>query len=90
MIRSKPHPEQGYRSALGILRLAKKHGEQRLERACTKAFKIRSPSYRTLKTMLDQHMEAAPLRGETQADNDVHESTDPLGMTNVRGRGYYH
>jgi transposase len=90
VIRSKPHPEQGYRSALGILRLAKKHSEQRLELACAKAFKIRSPAYRTVKTMLDQRMEGAPLRAETQAPHDVHESTDRLGATNLRGRGYYH
>jgi transposase len=85
VIQSKPHPEQGYRSALGILRLANKHGEQRLERACDKASQIRSPSYKTVKTMLEQHMEAAPLRdAETGADS-AH-----LGSANVRGRGYYH
>jgi transposase len=87
VIRSKPHPEQGYRSALGILRLAKKCGEQRLERACEKAFKIGSPSYKTVKTMLEQRMEAAPLRGETKATD---ESVDLLGVANVRGRNYYH
>jgi hypothetical protein len=87
VIRSKPHPEQGYRSALGILRLAKKCGEQRLERACEKAINIRSPSYKTVKTMLDQRMEAVPLRGETPATD---ESVDLLGAANVRGRNYYH
>ena len=64
VIRSKPHPEQGYRSALGVLRLADKHGKERLERACDKAFRIGSPSYRTVKTMLQQRMESVPVRGE--------------------------
>lgn len=86
VIRSKPHPEQGYRSALGILRLSRKHGEDRLERACDKAFRIQSPGYRTVKTMLAQRMEAVPLRGEKQA---VAES-EHLGAGNVRGPGYYH
>ena len=86
VILSKPHPEQGYRSALGILRLAKKFGEARLERACEKAFAIRSPSYKTVKTMLEQCMETAPLRN----GGDATEITAPLGTANVRGRGYYH
>jgi len=86
VIRSKPHPEQGYRSALGILRLANKHGNERLELACEKAFQIHSPSYKTVKTMLKQRMESAPLRGEPEAvDGSEH-----LGARNVRGRGYYH
>ena len=66
VIRSKPHPEQGYRSALGILRLSNKHGKERLERACEKAFLINSPSYKTVKTMLRQRMESVPLRGESE------------------------
>ena len=87
MIRSKPHPEQGYRSALGILRLADKHGKDRLERASDKAFHISSPSYRTVKTMLAQRMESTPLRGEPSA---AAESSEHLGAANVRGRSYYH
>ena len=86
VIRSKPHPEQGYRSALGILRLANKHGNERLERAAEKAFQICSPSYKTVKTMLQQRMESTPLRGEPQATADP----EHLGVANVRGRGYYH
>jgi transposase len=86
VIRSKPHPEQGYRSALGILRLADKHGKERLERACDKAFRIGSPSYRTVKTMLAQRMESVPLRGEHSV---TAESSERLGAANVRGRGYY-
>jgi transposase len=87
VIRSKPHPEQGYRSALGILRLADKYSKQRLERACGKAFKIGSPNYKTVKTMLQQRMENAPLRGTTNATD---EPADVLGAANVRGRSYYH
>lgn len=86
VIRSKPHPEQGYRSALGILRLANKHGEQRLERACEKAFQINAASYKTVKTLLKQHMEDAPLRAAESAPAD----SSHLGGKNVRGRGYYH
>ena len=87
VIRSKPHPEQGYRSALGILRLGDKYGKERLERASFKAFRISSPSYRTVKTMLQQRMESVPLPDEPVAGADTSEH---LGAANVRGRGYYH
>jgi transposase len=90
VIASKPHPEQGYRSALGILRLSKKHGAGRLELASAKAFAIRSPSYKTVKTMLDQRMEAAPLRGEDRRAERADDPAASLGAINVRGSGYYH
>src|SRR5271170_6207678 len=34
IMRTKPHPEQGFRACLGILRLAKTYGTERLEAAC--------------------------------------------------------
>jgi transposase len=37
LLESRPHPEQGYRSCLGILRLAKQHGPERLDAACGRA-----------------------------------------------------
>ncbi len=86
VIRSKPHPEQGYRSALGILRLSRKHGAERLELACARALDIRSPHYRTIKTMLKQRM-------ETAGQLELTEAADPsagLGAANVRGSRYYH
>lgn len=87
VIRSKPHPEQGYRSTLGILRLAKTHGDARLEQACDKALRINSASYKTVKTMLAQRMEAAPLRGDAAEPGA---NSGHLGGANVRGPGYYH
>jgi transposase len=90
VIRSKPHPEQGYRSALGVLRLSNKHGKDRLELACAKAFAIRSPSYKTVKTMLEQRMEGAPLRSDARSQEHKVELCDSLGADNVRGGGYYH
>lgn len=84
----KPHPEQGYRSALGILRLSKQFGEQRLERAAAKALAIQAPSYKTVKTMLVHKMEEAPTHD--RSDATAAEPTPALGGANVRGRGYYH
>lgn len=87
VLRAKPHPEQGYRSALGILRLAKKFNPSRLEQACERALAIQAPSYKTVKTLLERRMEAAPLRDGAVATDDA---ATPLGAANVRGRGYYH
>jgi len=86
VIHSKPHPEQGYRSALGILRLSRKHGAERLELACARALDIRSPHYRTIKTMLKQRMESAGQLELTDADD----RSAGLGAVNVRGSRYYH
>lgn len=88
VIRHKPHPEQGYRAVLGILRLADKFGADRLERACEKALAIRSPHYKTIKTMLSRRMEDAPLRDASITPTST--TTNDLGAANVRGRDYYH
>jgi transposase len=85
VIRSKPHPEQGYRSALGLLRLSNRFGAARLEKACERAITIRSASYRTVKTMLQKCMEEAPLPDQLQ----LQDPAAGLGAANVRGRRYY-
>jgi hypothetical protein len=66
VIRSKPHPEQGCPSALGLLRLNNRFGVARLEKACERAITIHSASYRTVKTRLKQPMEEAPLPEQIQ------------------------
>jgi transposase len=86
VIRSKPHPEQGYRSALGILRLSRKFSAERLELACARSLDIRSPHYRTIKTMLKQRMESV-ISTERPPAPDLGAN---LGAANVRGRRYYH
>ena len=52
IIESKPHPEQGYRSCLGLMRLTKSYGEQRLEAACRRASPFQTCSYRSIKSIL--------------------------------------
>ena len=37
ILRERPHPEQGFRACVGILRLAKTYGRERLEAACDRA-----------------------------------------------------
>jgi len=85
VLNSKPHPEQGYRSTLGLLRLSNRFGTGRLEKACERSIAIGSANYRTVKMILKRRMEAAPLPDQAQ-DSDA---TSGLGAANVRGRRYY-
>jgi transposase len=81
---SRKHPEQGVRSCLGIQRLAKLFGTQRLEAACKRAVYYRSYSYKSIQAMLQNGYDHKPL---PQAEPK--ESTTPLNHENVRGADYY-
>ena len=52
LLEHKPHPEQGYRACLGLLRLARQYGAARLEAACARAHRIRAPTYRSVTSIL--------------------------------------
>lgn len=76
------HPEQGYRTCLGLMRLAREYGDERLEAACARAQSIRAPHYRSVKSILASGLD----RQQTSllADAPPMPSHD-----NVRGPGYY-
>jgi len=78
----RPHPEQGYRSCLGILRLSKRHGNDRLEAACARALHFGARSYRSVESILAHGLDAAPLPGQTP-------SAAPREHAHLRGPGYY-
>jgi transposase len=82
ILETKPHPEQGYRSCLGLLRLARGYGEARLEAACQRALLLDVCSYQSIKSILQTRMDREPL-SETEPQ--------PLIYThdNVRGQTYY-
>jgi len=52
ILENKPHPEQGFRSCLGIMRLAKQYSPERLEAACDRALAIKGYSYKNVKSIL--------------------------------------
>src|SRR5262249_27711299 len=83
VLAAKPHPEQGYRACLGLMRLSKHHGVERMEAACARASHLRSPSYRTVATILTTGADRVPLAdgSEVPAVLPVH--------ANIRGRAYY-
>ena len=88
VIADKPHPEQGYRSALGIIRLADKFTRERLEKASEKALLIGSPSYQTVHSMLTRRMESVPPSGAPAVHNE--QQLELLAKENIRGPSYYH
>jgi transposase len=82
ILRERVHPEHGYRSCLGILRLAKRYGDARLEAACARALRVGARSYRHVDSILKNGLDRVALVEES--DND-----SPLDHENVRGGGYY-
>jgi transposase len=76
------HPQQAYRSLLGILRLGKSYGDGRLEAACKRALHINALSYRSIESILKNGLDQKPLPGTCA-------KTTPVKHKNIRGAGYY-
>jgi transposase len=78
----KPHPEQGYRSCLGLLSLSRRYGAERLEKASERALLLGSPTRRSVDSILKQGVDRLPVvEEEAVRELPAHE--------NVRGPGYY-
>lgn len=84
ILESRPHPEQGFRSCLGIMRLGKLYGEGRLESACSRAHRLRSYSYKSIQSILKHGLDAQPLEPEP-----LLETAATQEHRNVRGAEYY-
>ena len=82
IMRRRPHPEQGFRSCMGLVSLTRKYTAERLEAACRRALEIESPTYRTVKSLLSSGLDQAPLLPEPTAPNQPHHD-------NVRGPAYF-
>jgi transposase len=82
MLADRPHPEQGYKSCLGILRLGKKYGDDRLEAACARAYAAGARSYRHVDSILKRGLDKVPLDS-----ND--EQPQTLDHENIRGAENY-
>ena len=62
LLSRKKHPAQGYRSALGILRLSQPYGKERLEAACKRALVLGTHRYRSLQSILSKGLDQPPHR----------------------------
>jgi transposase len=80
---SSPHPLQGARTSLGILRLGKAFGTNRLERACERALLIQAFSYKSVRSILQKGLDHLPPLESPPP-------TPPIQHPNIRGPKYYH
>jgi transposase len=83
ILTTKPHPEQGFRACLGILRLARGYGPERLEAACERGMSIGANSYGSVQSILRNSLDRA-FRREPQPDEVA------VQHGNIRGGDYYH
>ena len=83
VLQERRHPEHGYRSCLGILRLAKAYSDARLEAACTRALLLGTCRYKSIASILKHGLDSKPVVVEE-------ESALPQQHENVRGSEYYH
>jgi transposase len=81
ILSSKPHPEQGFRSCIGIIRLVKQCGSHRVEAACGRALSLNTRSYTSVATILKNNAEKL---ASSAPDTPV------LTHSNIRGPEYYH
>jgi len=81
IIDERPHPEQGFRSSLGIMRLKKRYGDERLEAACARALVMKAYSYRSVESILKNNLDGQELTERSSRPPVVHE--------NIRGTAYY-
>lgn len=80
---SRPHPEMGYRSCLGIMRLSGRYPHSRFEAACRRALLIGARSYRSVESILAHGLENTPLPGAEPATDP------PREHDQLRGPTYY-
>jgi len=82
IIASRPHPQQGYRSCLGVMRLGKQYGNDRLEAACRRALATGACSYKSLASILKSKLDQQSLP-QTAAPAPA------IEHDNIRGADYY-
>jgi transposase len=84
ILESRPHPEQGFRACLGILRLMRHYGAERLEAACRRGLEIGARSYGSINSILQHGLDRQP------PPRAAEETELPLDHPNIRGSRYYH
>jgi transposase len=80
---NRPHPQQGFRSCLGILRLGERYGHDRLEAACARALRLNACRYQSIESMLQRGLDRQALPEQQRLDL-------PAAHDHLRGPGYFH
>jgi len=83
ILQSRRYPEEGFRSCLGLIRLARRYPAERVESACIRAMAVNACSYKSVKSILESGLDR----------QSVDDGTDPVTHdvmhANVRGAAYY-
>jgi len=82
VMRDRKHPEQGYRTCLGVIRLADRFGRDRLDAACNRALEINARSYSSVHSILKNGLDSKPRTRATEEPAITH--------PNIRGADYFH
>jgi transposase len=82
ILKSRPHPEQGYRSCLGIISLSKRYSKEQVEAAAERAVTLGAYSYQSVKSILKTGI------GQMELQLDIPEIPAPI-HENIRGAAYY-
>jgi len=83
ILQSRRYPEQGFRACLGLMRLARRYPEERVEAACTRALAVNTCSYKSVKSILETGLDHQSV--EDPKTPDAHR----ILHANVRGAAYY-
>jgi len=83
ILQRRSYPQQGFRSCLGIMRLTKGYGDERLEAAYRRALTIGALSYKSIESILKRGLDR--LSPPQQQELDLSVDHD-----NIRGADYYH
>jgi transposase len=83
LLTSRPHPQHGFRACLGLMRLGKRYGAQRLEAASRRALAIGACSYKSVESILKNGLDRKPLPS-------IKVETAEIEHDNLRGADYYH
>ena len=82
ILAERPHPEQGYRSCMGLIGLGRRYGKDRLEAAAQRAIHLQAHSYRSVKSILERGL-------DRQSGIESATLGAPVEHANIRGAGYY-
>jgi transposase len=83
ILASRAHPQQGFRAALGLMRLGKIHGSERLDAACKRALLTGATTYKSVASILERGLDQQPLP-------EPPTPAAPIHHPNIRGNSYYH
>jgi transposase len=81
---ARPHPEQGFRTCLGILALTRTYSAARVDAACRRGISIKARSVTSLRSILQNGLDRAFLDDGEQGERE------PVRHGNIRGRDYFH